>query len=216
VYADFEAGSFVNAPESQRQAKLQWLIIPMGFPAVLRHVARHLGCSVWFKIFNSATPAEHGWTIDLGTANGIFAQFVGEWKAMKGQCMTCDSSCIDLCNIGRDINDDENPYRHALMDLFALCQINVLTMRDMAQVVAFMSRLNGSFQGLLVALDARALMILLYWLAILDKLGLWWAKSRAAQEAQAIIEHLELNEDVRIRNLLKIPRMTFAHVLKNR
>lgn len=89
-------------------------------------------------------------------------------------------------------------------------------MRDMAQVVAFMSRLNGNFQALLIALDTRALLVLLYWLAILEKLGLWWAKTRAAQEAQAIIEHLEPNEDVKIRNLLKIPRMTFADVLKSR
>lgn len=89
-------------------------------------------------------------------------------------------------------------------------------MGDMAQVVAFMSRLNGSFQGLLIALDSKALLILLYWLAILEKLGLWWAKIRAAQEAQAIIGYLELDEDIRIQNLLKIPRMMFAHILKDR
>lgn len=76
--ADVDAASFVYAPKSQRQARLQWLVIPMGFPAVLRHVERHILCSVWFRIFNSATPAEHGWTIDLETANGIFAEFLGE------------------------------------------------------------------------------------------------------------------------------------------
>lgn len=133
-----------------------------------------------------------------------------------GYCITCGLPCTDLCSIEPGIDDDGNPYRHALMDLFALCQIERLTMRDMAQVVAFMSRLNGSFQALLIALDARALLVLLYWLAILEKLGLWWAETRAAQEAQAIIEYLEPNEDIKIRNLLELPRMTFAHVLENR
>lgn len=97
------------------------------------------------------------------------------------------------------------------MDLFALFQIETLTMRDMAQVVAFMSRLNGEFQALLVVLDSKALLILLHWLTILEKLGLWWAKCRATQEAHAIIGHLELDCDQRIRNLLKIPRFMFMY-----
>lgn len=97
------------------------------------------------------------------------------------------------------------------MDLFALFQIEVLSMQDMAQIVAFMSRLNGEFQGLLVALDSKALLILLYWLAILAKLGLWWAKARATQEAHAIIEHLQQDRDDRVRNLLKIANMMFMH-----
>lgn len=82
-------------------------------------------------------------------------------------------------------------------------------MQEMAQIVAFMSRLNGGFQNLLVALDSKALLILLYWLAILEKLGLWWAKGRATQEARAIIEHLGQNHDDRIRDLLETPRMMF-------
>lgn len=95
------------------------------------------------------------------------------------------------------------------MDLFALFQIDVLTMRDMAQVVAFMSRLNGEFQKLLVTLDGKALLILLYWLTILERLDLWWAKDRATQEAHAIIEHLEQDSDGRMRNLLEVPRIMF-------
>lgn len=97
------------------------------------------------------------------------------------------------------------------MDLFALFQIETLTMRDMAQVVAFMSRLNGEFQALLVVLDSKALLILLHWLTILEKLGLWWAKCRTTQEAHAIIGHLELDCDQRIQNLLKIPRIMFMY-----
>lgn len=50
----------------------------MGFPAVLRHVRKHITSSVWFSIFNNAAPAEHGWTIERETANGIFADFVGK------------------------------------------------------------------------------------------------------------------------------------------
>lgn len=102
------------------------------------------------------------------------------------------------------------------MDLFALFQIEVLAMRDMAQIVAFMSRLNGGFQSLLVALDSRALLILLYWLAILEKLNLWWAKGRATQEAHAIIEQLEQDCDSRIRELLRVPRMVFMQSVEDR
>lgn len=125
--------------------------------------------------------------------------------------MTFSSFCTEICSIQFDIDDDRNPYKHALKDLFALFQIERLTMRDMGQVVAFMSRLNGQFQGLLVALDSRALLMLLYWLAILDKLGLWWARGRAAQESHAIIQYLELNGDSKIRDLLEIPKMMLRH-----
>lgn len=204
-----DSKSFLSAPEAQRQARLQWLVIPMGFPTVLRHVERHIEFSVWLNLFNSAVPAEHGWTLDLRTADGLFAEFLGEWNEHAGAMDRVAYCGIDLCDITLECDRDENPYENALMDLFALFQIEHLSMRDMAQVVAFMSRLNGDFQVLLVALDSRALLILLYWLAILDSLGLWWAKSRITQEARAILECLELNEDVRIQSLLKVPRTAF-------
>lgn len=50
----------------------------MGFPAVLRHVRRHITRSAWFSIFSGATPAEHGWTLELKVAEGIFADFLGK------------------------------------------------------------------------------------------------------------------------------------------
>lgn len=50
----------------------------MGLLAVLRHVEQHMTLSAWFRVFNTATPAEYGWTIELEPAKGIFADFLGE------------------------------------------------------------------------------------------------------------------------------------------
>ncbi|KAJ9662319.1 hypothetical protein H2198_001453 [Neophaeococcomyces mojaviensis] len=61
-----------------RQAKLAWLVVPIGFRVVLQHIGEYITRSAWFKLFNAATPAENEWTVDLDKADGLYAAFLGE------------------------------------------------------------------------------------------------------------------------------------------
>jgi len=184
--------SFVHAPKSQRQAKLQWVVIPLGFRLVLRHIQHFITASVWFDLFCKATPAEDGWTIKLESAFGIYADF------------------LDLCEITPRNHHLPSIYKDALKDLFAMLQVEELSIRDLAQLMAFMGRLGGSFQRLLVARDSKALLIMLYWLVLLNSLDLWWVRARAACEIRAILGYLESDSDTRIQRMLVVPRITSA------
>lgn len=68
-------------------------------------------------------------------------------------------------------------------------------MRNLAQLMALMCRLAGPLQKLLVARDSRVLLIMLYWLVLLDSLDLRWVKAPAANEAQTIFAYLERDND---------------------
>lgn len=72
--------------------------------------------------------------------------------------------------------------------------------------MAFMGRLAGPFQDLLVALDNRALMIVLYWMALLSELDLWWARRRITIEAHAIIQYLEYDSSRLVQDMLRLPK----------
>ena len=72
--------------------------------------------------------------------------------------------------------------------------------------MAFMGRLAGPFQDLLVALDNRALMIVLYWMALLSELDLWWARRRITIEAYAIIQYLEDDSSRLVQDMLRLPK----------
>lgn len=75
--------------------------------------------------------------------------------------------------------------------------------------MAFMGRFDERFQTLLLKRDTRALVIFLYWFFLLDRLELWWIKSRAEWEATAIINLLEFDDDHRVQHLLDAPRLAF-------
>lgn len=115
----------------------------------------------------------------------------------------------DICDVDPCNESPPNPYTNILKHLFALFQIAQLSMQDLAQLMAFMGRFDGGFQALLITRDSRALLILLYWLFLLNGLDLWWVKLRAAQEGRAILNFLESDDDLRIRCMLEMPRAAF-------
>ena len=184
--------SFVNATASQQQSTPRWLVMILGFRLVLRHIERYITVSAWFEVFNTAAPARDGWTSHLEKLSDIHADF------------------LDLCDITESNKHLPNIYKDALWLLFPILQVEQLSMRDLPQLMAFMGRLSGPFVQLLTIRDSRALIIMLYWLVLLNSLGLWWVKVRAAHEAQAILGYLQMHHDERIQKMLVMPRIAFG------
>ena len=118
----------------------------------------------------------------------------------------------DLCNITPGNESEPNDWKNVLQNLFALLRNEEHTnMNDLAQLMAFTGRLSAHFYGSLINRDSIALLILLYWLMALDRLEVWWAKSRVAVESRAILGHLEHDDDVRVCKLLVAPKIAFGY-----
>lgn len=83
-------------------------------------------------------------------------------------------------------------------------------MPNLTQLMASKCRLGGPLQKPLVVRDSRALLIMLYWLVLLDSLDLRLVKARAASEARAIFEYFERDNDVRTPRMLAVPRIAFG------
>ena len=164
----------------------------LGFRLVLRHIERYIAASAWFEVFNTATPVQDGWPSQPENATGIYADF------------------LDLCDITESNKHLPNVYKDALRLLFSILQVGQLSMRELPQLMAFMGRLHGPFLQLLTVRDSKALLIMLYWLVLLNSLGLWWVKARAENEAQAILGYLRMHKDERIQKMLVVPRIAFG------
>lgn len=78
-------------------------------------------------------------------------------------------------------------------------------MANFAPLMAFMGRLAGPFQQLLIQRDSAALLVVAYWLALMIRLQLWWIQERAYQECIAIVIFLKNNKTPRVRRMLEFP-----------
>lgn len=194
--------------------KLRWISVAIGFLLVVRHVEKYLEKSAWYRIFEGAVPADQGWTVSLASAEGIYAEFLGKLLEFHESGEPSANLCIGLCDIGTEDESNSNIYHGAVKDLFALLQLERVSMHNLPQVMSFLGRLNDQFQQSLIDRDAAALLILLHWFAVVKGLGAWWATARINMEARAILGYLELNTDARVQRLLIWPREAFHHAAK--
>ena len=68
----------------------------------------------------------------------------------------------------------------------------------------------AEFLELLLVRDGKALLIMLHWLVQLEKLQLWWTRSRAQCEANAILRYLDKDPSPLVQALLEMPRTAFG------
>lgn len=217
--------SFVDAAPSERRAKLQWLQVVNGFVPVMRHIGAFLGTCAWSNVFNEAGAwddfcFEEKFGVLANFQRNqfdfeIFSNFLGKpaWKSKCGRPpeKRILTTSLDLCEIDpADRNSVNGPYKSALKDLFALLQVREVSMRDFAFLMAFQGRLNGEFTELLLKRERRALLIMLHWLVLLEKVQLWWTKARAQCEANAILRYLNNDPDPLVQALLERPRAAFG------
>lgn len=74
------------------------------------------------------------------------------------------------------------------------------------KLITFIGRIEPAYYSLIKARDARALLIMSYWIAQMCHVPLWWIRSRAVSERTAIVTFLAEHPDARVRELLDFPR----------
>ncbi|EAW11202.1 Zn(II)2Cys6 transcription factor domain-containing protein [Aspergillus clavatus NRRL 1] len=120
----------------------------------------------------------------------------------------------DICGIEDTTTEESNPYLWPLRMLTALLAAE-RSMKSFSMYTTFMGRLLPIFWDRLANKDPPALVILGWWLALLDSIGLWWAQTRVRSECAAICMYLEDSEDARVLRLLEFPAGVAGYLLKH-
>jgi hypothetical protein len=187
--------SFLFAPEEKRRAELRWLQIHHGYTALQAALGRQLWTSMWNPVFLDS-----------------------DVKRMSTSILTPDAGdeshkmFLELCEITPASSRKNNPYYEALQFLLVLRKLPAGGNR-FNKLVVFVAVVEDKYLELLLQRDARALVILAHWLALMTEVNQWWISGRCRSECVAITTVLMHETDERIRALLKHPARTVGIVL---
>jgi hypothetical protein len=122
----------------------------------------------------------------------------------------------ELCEIDETTTEENNPYHWPLRMLSPLLTLE-MNRFNFTKFCTFMGRLEPPYFALLMAKDARALLILAWWLGKMNENGTIWAGAypRFNSECVAICMFLENHEDPRVLRLLEYPAAKCGYVLKH-
>ncbi len=181
------SSSFVFAPAGPQTATaLNWLTVQSGVKSLLIAFQPHIPTSIWFPVFMDSDDREGTFFDEHPGADDLPPAFAA------------------LCNITPTSTIRNNPYHAPLRLLAPLLRLEP-GLQTFTKLITFMGRIPIEFQHLLKEKDARALLILAYWLALMSRIDQWWIVGRARSECQAICTFLWDKSDERIRGLLRFP-----------
>ena len=179
--------SFINTTSlTQTTTALNWLTVQSGVKPLLIAFRPHIPTSLWFPVF-------------VDSDNGI-GTFFDERPGSAGM----PTLLAQLCDIDANSTISSNPYHAPLRLLAPLLRIEA-GISTFGKLITFMGRISIEFQLLLRQKDARACLILAYWLAMMAQVNQWWIVGRAKSECMAICTYLRDEPDARIRTLLEFP-----------
>jgi Fungal specific transcription factor domain len=166
------------------QRTFRWVTTASGLTTLVRAQKgwNHLE-SVWLKFLIEARTAVQQDQVDL---------------------QALPSPLLDLCEYDRP-SASHNPYKAALQLLGSVVKVEPGA-GSFARQISFLHRLHSDFVELIYRKDARALLVLGYWFALMCRIPYWWCLGRMRGECRAICLYLENDADFRIRELLHFPK----------
>jgi hypothetical protein len=120
----------------------------------------------------------------------------------------------DFCGINEFSTEENNPYVWPLRMLTPMLALEP-TVETFPQITTFMGRLLPDYYERLIVKDPPALMILIWWLAIMLSVDLWWVNARAKSECAAICMYLEDSFDPLLLRLLEFPAQACGYLLQH-
>jgi len=157
-----------------------------GFGALRVILGEHMMESTWGSVLQDSDDELGTFTDDrIGTA-GLPAAFV------------------DLCELDAESNAENNPYHAIVRRLTPLLRLRPCE-DSFTKFIAFSGRTWRYLRPLLLVRDARALLLISYWFALMKEKKQWWICVRAETECIAIVDYLRRSEDPRILPLLTFP-----------
>ncbi|GIK06886.1 hypothetical protein Aspvir_002539 [Aspergillus viridinutans] len=185
--------SFVFSDDPQA---LSWLTLQGGLRHLLGLTRPWLFISMWWEVFMETRHESQAFEDPPPGREGLHPELA------------------DICGIDDTTTEDSNPYLAPLRMLTLLLQAE-RSIKSFSKYTTFMGRLLPSFWAQLAKKDPPALIIISWWLAMLDSTRCWWAETRVRSECAAICMYLENSEDPRILRLLEFPAEVCGYLLKH-
>ncbi|KAK1058953.1 hypothetical protein LTR74_013010 [Friedmanniomyces endolithicus] len=111
---------------------------------------------------------------------------------------------VQLCGMDERSSAANNEY-HSILRLLAPLLRLERSVEHFTKLIAFGGRTFGLFRPLLRKRDARALLLLGYWIALLRQLDQWWLNVRVRSSCLAIVTYLRTVGDLGVEALLAFP-----------
>jgi hypothetical protein len=120
-----------------------------------------------------------------------------------------------LCNLNSSISngdDTDNPYQWAAGRLAMVLASDSAPQIAVLGFLMLIGAMRPDFKQLLMEKDPRALLLLAWWFAKANQLGMWWVSRRSLLEGQAICLYLERRypHDNEMKKLLEYPKSIFS------
>lgn len=182
---------FSESPDS-----LHWLMLQRGLSHLLGLTRRWLPTSMYFDMFMASRKE-----------NPLFDD---ERPGREG----LDPAFADICGIDEKSTVETNPYLWPVRMLTPLLSAE-RSIRSLNMYMNFMGRLTSPFYERLQAKDPPALLILAWWLGLVDSVHFWWMETRIKSECAAICMYLEYSDDPRVLALLEFPAEVGGYLLRH-
>lgn len=181
---------------SSDPSALNWLMMQFGVKYILSYAAPYLEQSIWRKLF--LFPSDE---------MQILADHTPGREGLH-------SELADLCGIDDTTTEEDNPYHYALRMLSPLLKLDSCR-GSIDKLGSFPVRLLPQFTNLLLQKDAKALVILAFWLGKVCLLKHQFFHTRFSSECIAICMYLENSDDHRILKLLEFPAECCGYLLRH-
>lgn len=182
---------FSESPDS-----LHWLMLQRGLSHLIGLTRRWLPTSMYFDMFMASRKE-----------NPLFDD---ERPGREG----LDPAFADICGIDEKSTVETNPYLWPVRMLTPLLSVE-RSIRSLNMYMNFMGRLTSPFYERLQAKDPPALLILAWWLGLVDSVHFWWMETRIKSECAAICMYLEYSDDPRVLALLEFPAEVGGYLLRH-
>ncbi|KAI9039039.1 Zn(II)2Cys6 transcription factor [Aspergillus affinis] len=175
---------------------LNWLLLQSGLRHLLGLSRRWLATSIYFDMFMTSR-----------NENPLFDDHRTGREGL-------DPAFADLCDINETDTEETNPYHWPVRMLTPLLSAERST-RSFSKYMNFVGRLTGPFYDRVLAKDPPALLILAWWLGMVDSAHFWWMETRIKSECAAICMYLEYSDDPRVLVLLEFPAQVSGYLLRH-
>ncbi|OJD26458.1 hypothetical protein ACJ73_02158 [Blastomyces percursus] len=173
---------------SSDPSALNWLLMQSGLSRLLPFTQPYLSESIWLVPFMES-----------------YSQFLKNRDCRTGQD-GLHPELAGLCEINDSSNNENNPYHEPLRSLMPILDMET-NPENFMTMATFMGNLKPKFTALIRNREARALLVLAFWLGKMCEDPSCWVNARMHMECVAVCMYLENSTDPRILELLSTQRL---------